>query len=159
MTLILFFPLSVDWLITWCLTSSERLDLTVYMSNMMGILWEAGTAYLSRAPDSTPRLFGGVGVDHLFSYFVLSCYALWVPCCDVRYDICMKTMFGSCLPPIVCRRVHVLYTSFFCLRTVVSNIYFVVFLFCLSSSCVLCTQCCQFLWIAPSVCLTFNYQR
>ena len=28
-----------------------------------------------------------------------------------------------------------------------SNTYCVVFLFCLSSSCVLCPQCCQFLWI------------
>ena len=27
--------------------------------------------------------------------------------------------------------------------------------FCLSSSCVLCTQCCQFLWIVNSVSLTF----
>ena len=33
------------------------------------------------------------------------------------------------------------------LRIVVSNTYCLVFLFCLSSSCVLCTQCCQFLWI------------
>ena len=34
-----------------------------------------------------------------------------------------------------------------CLRIVGANTYCVVFLFCLSSSCVLCTLCRQFLWI------------
>jgi hypothetical protein len=29
-------------------------DLTVYMSNTTGVLLKAGTAYHSRAPDSTP---------------------------------------------------------------------------------------------------------
>jgi hypothetical protein len=88
----------------------------------------------------------------------------------------------SNLPPVVCRRAHVLHTLFVfvCSRIAVSNTYCVVFLFCLSSSCVpyvasfsvlcfvclrlvyhmlpvslccvlfvfvLCTTCCQFLWI------------
>jgi hypothetical protein len=35
-----------------------------------------------------------------------------------------------------------------CLLIVVSRACCVVFLICLSSSCVLCTQCCQFLWYA-----------
>ena len=40
------------------------------------------------------------------------------------------------------------YFRYLCyLRIMVSNIYCVVFLLCLSSSCVLYTQCCQFLWI------------
>jgi hypothetical protein len=40
------------------------------------------------------------------------------------------------------------YLRYLCyLRIMVSNIYCVVFLLCLSSSCVLYTQCCQFLWI------------
>ena len=56
-----------------------------------------------------PQLFGRVGVDHLFSGFVLSYYAFLVPCCNVRYDIRMKTMFGSSLPFVVCSRVHVLF--------------------------------------------------
>jgi len=46
-------------------------------------------------------------------------------------------MFGSSLPPVVCRRVDVLFTLFvfvYVLNT--SNTYCVVFLFCLSSSCV-----------------------
>ena len=46
----------------------------------------------------------------------------------------IQTMFGSSLPLVVCGMAHVLFTLF-------------VFLFCLSPSCVLCTQCCQFLWI------------
>jgi hypothetical protein len=45
--------------------------------------------------------------------FVLSCFfTFWVPCFDVRYDFRIKTMFGSCLPPVVCRRTHVLFTLF-----------------------------------------------
>ena len=32
--------------------------------------------------------------------------------CDVRYDFHMKTMFGSSLPPVVCRRAHALFTLF-----------------------------------------------
>ena len=45
--------------------------------------------------------------------FVLLCvFTFWVPCCDVRYNFCIKTMFGSFLPPVVCRRAHVLFTLF-----------------------------------------------
>ena len=55
-------------------------------------------------------------------------------------------LFGSSLPPPVCRRIHVLFTLFVCLCIVVSNTYCVVFLFCLSSF-LLCTLCCQSLWI------------
>ena len=47
---------------------------------------------------------------------------------------------GSCL-------IYVIYVY---LHIVVSNTYCVVVLFCLSSSCVLCTQCCQFFWIVHS---------
>ena len=51
---------------------------------------------------------------HRFSfYFVLLCVCtFWVACCDVRYDFRIKTMFGSSLPPVVCRRAHVLFTLF-----------------------------------------------
>ena len=52
---------------------------------------------------------------------------------------------------VVCMRAHVLFTIFVFLCVEWS-----VFRFCLSSSCILCTQSCQFLWIvhflnAPSV--------
>jgi hypothetical protein len=51
------------------------------------------------------------------------------------YDFSIKTMFGSFLPPVVCRRVHVLFTLFvFDCSFVVSITYCVVF--CFSSSCV-----------------------
>jgi hypothetical protein len=53
--------------------------------------------------------------------FVLT---IWVPCCDVRYDFRIGTMFGSYLPPVICG----------CFRIVVSNTYYVVFVFGLSSS-------------------------
>ena len=43
-----------------------------------------------------------------------------VLCCDVTYDFPINTMFSSSLPPVVCRRVHVLFTS---------NTYCVVFFF------------------------------
>ena len=60
-----------------------------------------------------------------------------VPCCFVRYNVRIKTMFGSSLPPVVCRRVscfiHVICA---CLRIAVSNTYCVVFLYYLSSSCI-----------------------
>ena len=49
---------------------------------------------------------------------------------------CIKMMFGSSLPSVVCIRTHVLITLFICLHLVVSNIYCVVFLFYFSSSCV-----------------------
>jgi len=35
-----------------------------------------------------------------------------VHCCDVRYDFRIKTMFGSSLPPVVCRRADVLFMLF-----------------------------------------------
>jgi len=57
----------------------------------------------------------------------------WVSCCDVR----IQPMFGSSLPPVVCKRSSCLiYVICVCLRIVVSNTYCVVFLFCFSSSCV-----------------------
>jgi hypothetical protein len=35
-----------------------------------------------------------------------------VPCCDVRYDLRIEAMFGSSLPPFVCRMCHVLFMIF-----------------------------------------------
>ena len=65
-------------------------------------------------------------VDAIEDYITLR-----VPCCDVCYDFRINTIFCSSLPPIVC-----------CLRSRVQHI-----LCCFSSYCVLCTLCCQFLWI------------
>jgi len=102
------------------------------------------TAYPSRAPEFYPRFFlvGSV----LLIFFVVFCccfillcvFTFWVPCCHVRYDFRIKTMFGSSLPPVVCRKAHecLIYVICVCLRIVRCNTYCVVFLFYFSSSCV-----------------------
>ena len=59
--------------------------------------------------------FGGNRVAHLFSIFVFSYYVSLrsvFPCCDVFYDFHIKKVFGSSLPPVVCRRSHVLFMLF-----------------------------------------------
>ena len=43
---------------------------------------------------------------------ILCVFTFLFPCCDVRYNFCIKTMFGSSLPSVVCRRDHVLFTLF-----------------------------------------------
>ena len=86
-----------------------------------------------------PRfLVGSVLLIFLAFCVVLLCVStFWVPCCHVRYDFRIKTMFGSSLRPVVCRKAHVLFTLFvFVYAIVVSNTYYVVFLFCCSSSCI-----------------------
>jgi len=46
---------------------------------------------------------------------VLLCvFTFWVPCCDVRYDFCITMMLSSSLSPVVCRRVHIVFTLFAC---------------------------------------------
>jgi len=56
------------------------------MSNMTGVLYEAGTAYPSRALEFT-SVFFLVGSVLLFLCVVLLCvFTFWVPCCDVHYD-------------------------------------------------------------------------
>ena len=80
-----------------------------------------------------------------FCVVLLSVLMFWVPWCDVRYDFRMKTVFDSSLPPVVCKRAHVLFTLFvFVCYSGVQHMLccvFVLFFF------VLCTLCCQFLWI------------
>ena len=84
-------------------------------------------------------LSSGIRVVYIFSLLcvVLVCvFTFWIPCCNVRLDFCIKTMFDSSLLPAVCRRAYIRYM---CLRIVVSNTFCFVF--------VLCTICCRFLWI------------
>jgi hypothetical protein len=86
-----------------------------------------------------PRLFGGsVLLIALVFCVVLFCvFTIWIPCCDVRYDFRVKTMFGLVLPPVVCRRAYCLiYVICACLRIMLSNTCCVVFLCWFSSSCV-----------------------
>ena len=62
---------------------------------------------------SSSRLFSGVCVAHLL-IFVLSDYATLRS--YFRYDYCIKTMFGSCLPPVVCIQWTLMsYLGHFCL--------------------------------------------
>jgi hypothetical protein len=73
-------------------------------------------------------------------------FTFWVPCCAVRFDFHIKTMFGLSLPPFVCRRAHMSYLRYVCLFAYcgVQNILrcvFVLFVF------VLCALCFRFLWI------------
>ena len=69
----------------------------------------------------------------VFCVVLLWVFTFWVPCCDVHYDFRIKTMFGSSLPPVVCRRAHVLFTLFvFVLHSSVQHILccvYVLFLF------------------------------
>ena len=48
--------------------------------------------------------------------YVLNIVRLWYIInflsCDVRYDFRINTTFGSSLPPVVCRRAHVIITLF-----------------------------------------------
>jgi hypothetical protein len=49
-------------------------------------------------------------------------FTLLMPCCDVRYDFCIKRCYVR-LPLVVYRRIHVIFMSFvFVLYMVVSNI-------------------------------------
>jgi hypothetical protein len=59
-----------------------------------------------------------------------------VKCCDIRYDFCLKNMFNSSFPPVVCRRLISYLRYCVCFRIVVSSTYCVAFLLCFSSSCV-----------------------
>jgi hypothetical protein len=74
------------------------------MSNTAGVLWEAGTAYSSRAHEfTTVVLVGSMLLIFLVVCVLILCVLTFgVPCCDVRYDFRIKTMLGSYLPPVVC---------------------------------------------------------
>ena len=102
-----------------------------------------------------PRFFGGVRVAHLSG--LLSHYVSLRTGIRVRYDFRIKTMFGSFLPPVVCRRAHDLFTLLCLLaHSGVQHILgcvFALFFF------VLYTICCQFLWIAPSVFSNVYYMK
>ena len=56
----------------------------------------------------TGFLVGSVILIFLVFCVVLSyVFTFWLPCCHVRYDFRIKTMFGwYLLPPVVCRRAH-----------------------------------------------------
>ena len=64
-------------------------------------------------------------------------FAFRVPCCDVCYDFIIKMMFGSSLPPVVCGRAHILFSSVvFVLAKWCPTHIVLCFLLCSSSPCV-----------------------
>jgi hypothetical protein len=78
-------------------------------------------------------------IAHVFSFLCCPIMYLYVLrsvlWCPLRFP--HKTMFGSSLPPVVCRKaIRLIYVICVCLRRVVSTTYCVVFLFCFCSSCV-----------------------
>jgi hypothetical protein len=54
------------------------------------------------------------GLDYVLLTFLVVCWCYCVflrsEFCDVIYDFSIQTIFGSSLPPVVCMRVHVLFT-------------------------------------------------
>ena len=103
-----FFPLSLSRLSP---------DLTIYASNMACVLQKQELLTLegaSRAPEFTMVIQWGLccSLFLIFCVVLLFVFTLLVPYCDFRHDFPMKTMFGSSLPPIACRRAYVLFTLF-----------------------------------------------
>ena len=113
------------------------------MSNMAGVLLETGTAYHSPAPGFTPG-FWWVHVAHLFSFFCCVFFYLHVLCSQYCQTVFVLFVFILCfvfliLPGGFC---FVCLHPVFCVPNIVRW-----FLFCLSSSCVLCSQYCQVVFV------------
>jgi len=111
----------------------------------------AGTTYPSRAPEFTSGFFLERSVLLIFLNFVLLwVFTFWAPCCDIRYNFRIRTVFGSSLPSVVCRMPqYLIYVICVCLRTMISNTCCVVFVL-FSSSMLPVFLDCLFL-ISPSV--------
>ena len=137
-----------DYLRRCCLSSVTDKTFTgldyIYMSNTAGVLYKTGK------PESTPGLLVGsvLFIFIVFYVFLLCVFTVWVPYCDVRNDFGIQPIFGSMLPPVFCRRAHVLLTLFVlvCAQWCPTNM-MLCFLFDFSLCCILCTQCCRFFWI------------
>ena len=100
------------------------------------VIIKSGTAYLSWAPEFTPS-FLVRSVLLIFLVF-LSCPIISVPCCGVRYDFCITTMFVSSLPPVGGLMSYLRYLCLFAYSSVQHILCCVLFVFVL---------CSQFLWI------------
>ena len=94
------------------------------------------------APLVTPVVLNDVGQRQTLK--CICCVSFCILCCVFCF-VCFRSV--SCWSQDGSCRNYLIYV---CLRIVVSNTHCVVILFCLSSSCVLCTQCRQFLWIIHS---------
>ena len=79
-------------------------------------------------------------VSNVASFSVLFAFVLCIQCCQFLWIVCLRLV--SCVPNVAS------FSGLFAIRLVYPML--PVSLDCLPSSCVLCIQCCQFLWI---VCL------
>ena len=50
----------------------------------------------------------------VFCVVLLCAFMFWVSCGDGRYNFVIQMIFGPSLPPLACRRVHVLFMLFPC---------------------------------------------
>ena len=94
-------------------------DLSLYMNITRPVYYKKQELLTIREHLSSPLphlcffLGGSVLLIYLVFCIVLLCvFTFWVPCCAVRYVIRITMMVGSSLPPLVCRRAHVLFTLF-----------------------------------------------
>ena len=92
-----------------------------------------------------PRLFSEVRVAHRLLCCPIMClFTFWISCCNVSYNFRIKRCSVRLYLQLFIGGL-VSYLRYLYLFAVVTHIV-LCFLLCLSS-CVLCTQCCQFLWI------------
>jgi len=125
------------WLYTWVTrrVSYKKQELLTFREHM----------------GSAP-VFGGVRVAHRFSFLCWHSMCLYILSsvlrCPLRFP--HKTVFGLSIPPVVCRRARVLFMLFafacvsYCPTHIVLHFFYSFFVV------VLCTQCCQFLWLVHS---------
>jgi len=90
-------------------------DLIIYTSNTELSYKKQELISIPEYLRSPPVYFVAIRISHLFSFFhvaLLCVFTFLVLCCVVSNDFRNKTMVGSSLPPVVCRRAHVLFTLF-----------------------------------------------
>ena len=125
---------------------SFPLSLRIFLPTWLYIWVTRGVSYNKQELLTFFKFIPGFLVLSMLLIFLVFCVVLfcvftfWVLCCDVHNDICIKTMFSSSVPLVVCWRL-MSYLPSFCLCIVVSNTYCVLFFF------ILCTLCCHFFWI------------
>ena len=83
----------------------------MYMSNRV-VSYKKQELLTHREHLSSPLVLWWFRIAHLLSFLCCLIMCFYVPRCDVRYDFRIKTMLDSSLPPVVCRRAHVLFVLF-----------------------------------------------
>jgi len=85
----------------------------IHISNDNGSFTLYGDVFF---PLLLPRLLQELTVWSVLLIFLVVCWCYYVflrsEFCGVLYDFSIQMIFGSSLPPVVCMRVHVLFTLF-----------------------------------------------